>query len=196
MLRSSRVTVSPLLVFAVCLGVYLGYGREVLSFLLCVLAHEAAHLAAMRMLRMPLRRVRFSLFGAVIETDAATPSEEALAAAAGPAANLFLSAVLRRVWPAASRLSFGLCLYNLLPLWPLDGGRMLRAFLNSHFPRSAAAAEKAVAVLTGLVLLGGGLTLCVHGEGIFPPAFAAAVLFRAFSLARKENGVAFPVPEW
>ena len=194
--RNAKVTVSPLLIFAACLGMYLGYGREVLAFAVCVLPHEAAHLAAMRALRMPLRRVRFSLLGAVIETEAAAPSEEALAAAAGPAANLLLSAVFRTLWPAAAQLSFGLCLYNLLPLWPLDGGRILRCVLNVHFPAHSKAAEMGIAGLSGMLLLGGAFALCLRGDGFFPLILAASLLLRAVSLAGKENGVAFPVPEW
>jgi CBS domain-containing protein len=68
----------------------------------------------------------------------------------------------------ATRVAFGnllLCLFNLLPAYPMDGGRILRSFLALRKPeeeatRIAAGAGQALAILMGLAgLLWGNFVL-------------------------------------
>lgn len=124
-----------------------------------ILAHELGHALVAQASGMRPRSIRFFLFGAAtqLERDRATPLREALTAAVGPAISLAIGAALL-VLCAASALYLGhhapdpmklvvlagpwwtlamwtgsinvlLGFFNLVPAFPLDGGRLLRSAL-------------------------------------------------------------------
>lgn len=119
-----------------------------LSLFACVLLHELGHSFAARGFGVPVHRVTLFIFGGVatIGHEARRPSVELLIAFAGPLVSfglafLFINAVRLPVFAepgmglAESLLNYlisvniGVLLFNLLPGFPLDGGRILRAFL-------------------------------------------------------------------
>lgn len=90
--------------------------------------HEIGHWLALRWMGGKVTAMRIGLWGAVMETDSrclSYPGEIGLALA-GPAANLLAAWWLIR-WeePVAAGAHLVLAAVNLLPLWPLDGGRAL-----------------------------------------------------------------------
>ena len=104
-----------------------------LSVLLCAAVHELGHLAVLRLCRCRVREFRAGILGAVIEADTSQLSygRELLAVLAGPFANLLCAAVM--IWVGEESLAGAnivLCVFNLLPLPLLDGGRALRLALE------------------------------------------------------------------
>jgi stage IV sporulation protein FB len=132
-----------------------------------VLLHELGHATVARLLGHPVGDITLTPLGGIARIGAlgARPSHEIAIAAAGPAVNLVLAAAIALfyfLFPiellrmlVVSNLT--LALFNLLPAFPLDGGRILRAWLARRdsvvrATRRAARAGRAVAV--GLGLLG------------------------------------------
>jgi Zn-dependent protease/CBS domain-containing protein len=135
-----------------------------------VALHELAHtLVAMR-LGGRVREITLMLLGGVsqIERPLERPAAEALMAAAGPALSIVLGLGLgllaRLPMPDAARLALRslasinivLGVFNMLPAFPMDGGRVLRAALASRLgfaraTRVAARVGKVAAVLFGIV---------------------------------------------
>lgn len=116
-------------------------------------------------LRQPVHSLCLGLQGAVLRTGPLRYRDELLAAAAGPAMNLALLLAFSRTLPRFALVNFCLLAYNLLPFYPLDGGRLLRAVLRTLLPlRAAVWAERGVCLLCGALLLAcaGYLTLCWH----------------------------------
>ncbi|MBO5214185.1 MAG: site-2 protease family protein [Clostridia bacterium] len=103
---------------------------------LCALLHEAAHIAAYRICGTKMQTVEILPFGicAIPENSLKiTPSNEIFCAAAGPAVNLLLTALLLACPFSAENETARYLLYcngalffiNILPILPLDGGRIL-----------------------------------------------------------------------
>jgi Zn-dependent protease len=105
-----------------------------------LLLHEFGH--ALVAQRLGLRVVDVTIWPLVgmarIEGLSERPGLEAPVAAAGPAANLLLAGILYLLpagwWSAGIGLNLVFGLGNLLPLYPLDGGRILRAWLGRRSP--------------------------------------------------------------
>jgi len=116
-----------------------------LLFFTSIVIHEMAHSLVARSIGLPVRSITLFILGGVaqIKRDATHPGAELAMAAAGPLASFALSALFATIWaltrnawepvPAvAAWLAFNnfvLGAFNMLPGYPMDGGRVLRALL-------------------------------------------------------------------
>lgn len=93
--------------------------------------HELGHYLALYTFGARVSGLRLSALGAVLETDGARLSygQELAAVLAGPGVNLLCALGLTAFgggrWPALTGAHLVLCVFNLLPVVPLDGGRAL-----------------------------------------------------------------------
>ena len=92
---------------------------------------------------------------------------------AGPGASLLLALMVLRLWAGREDVWFlaglSLCLgwFNLLPVWPLDGGRALVLILTGFFSHdTAVSAVRRCSLALGTGLLVGGISLLARGCGI------------------------------
>ena len=143
-------------------GVWYAFTGELFLFLLSALVaiqHECAHAFASARLGYQLNKIVLMPFGAIIDGDLRGISfkDEIFVAACGPLCNLITAAFFVTLWwleptmyaftDTACYSSLAIALVNLLPAYPLDGGRILRCALAKYFlsrnPNSAKAEEKA-----------------------------------------------------
>ena len=138
----------------------LGCGiRGATAVFAAVLLHEAGHLIACRILRVPLRQFRLKIGGAVLGYDASSVSygKEAIVAAAGPLAGLGGTALA--AWTDSPRTAFfglvclSLSVFNLLPIPPLDGGVLLSCALFGCLDADNAARVLSAVRHGGVILL-------------------------------------------
>lgn len=142
--------IEPGLVALLCAWFYFDPAGTFLPFVCAAALHEAGHLAMLLWLRQPVHSLCLGLQGAVLRTGPLRYRDELLAAAAGPAMNLALLLAFSRTLPRFALVNFCLLAYNLLPFYPLDGGRLLRAVLRTLLPlRAAVWAERGVCLLCG-----------------------------------------------
>ena len=151
-------------------------GMGQLAALLCAAAvHELGHLAALKLCRVDVRGLRFGAGGLDMAVSGFTGASERLVCyAAGPAAGLLYCLAVRRVFPSSAIYSLLLSTYNLLPVLPLDGGRMLECLLSEvlcvkHTVNIMYALCLSIAVLlctVGLILLHGEQGAAVFAAGI------------------------------
>lgn len=116
-------------------------------FYLCLLGHELSHALVARRFGLDVRGITLWLFGGIAELggDARSPEVELRVAVVGPVVSLVLAGLLAGMaaiadlssapallvasmwWLSTINLTLGL--FNLVPAYPLDGGRVLRAIL-------------------------------------------------------------------
>lgn len=147
-----------------------------LLFFVSLLAHELAHSVVAMTRGIPVHRITFFLFGGMAQTstDSRSPGEEFAIAIAGPLMSFLLAALGLAVWwigagagwPAVlvggamyvGGLNLVLGTFNLLPGFPMDGGRVLRAAIwkatGSVTRATRWASRVGVWMATGLMGLG------------------------------------------
>ena len=112
--------------------------------------HELGHWLAVRAVGSRVAGITVGAGGMVMETLPLTAPQEILCALAGPAGS-FLLLPLYRVLPLLSLCGLVQGCFNLLPLYPLDGGRALACIL----PPGWMQAVEMTALLALLVLAAG-----------------------------------------
>lgn len=167
-----------------------GAGVSILFFA-SVLAHELSHALLARRFGMEVRDITLFVFGgaATLEGDAKRPRDEAIIAAAGPitsvlvGAGFWLLAVAlndQRFSDLAATLGFAnvtLGLFNLIPGYPMDGGRILRAILWRLRGDQYAATRSAAMVGRGFgyLLVAGGALLAFQSREPFQGIWIALI---------------------
>lgn len=86
--------------------------------------HEGCHVLAVRLLGGRIEGCGLTWGGAILDVSGLPRKREALAAAAGPFGSLLLLSLTRWL-PTLALCGLAQGLYNLLPVYPLDGGRIL-----------------------------------------------------------------------
>ncbi len=110
--------------------------KWVLAVILAVLVHEMFHAAAVYLLSGRIYSLYFGLGGARMKLDVLPPGKELAVALAGPLGSGLL-VLLAPILPRTAMCGLVHCVYNLLPLFPLDGGRILSNLIALLFPGEA-----------------------------------------------------------
>ena len=153
-----------------------------------VTLHELGHIGAARAFGIGTTGVTLYPFGGVarLSRESRTATEEVVVALAGPAVNVALAALaaipMAFLGPVSLLSQFMwvnivLAIFNLVPAYPMDGGRVLRGLLWKRLglhdaTRWAAKAGQAFAVLFGLVGLVYSPMLMVIAVFVFMQASA------------------------
>lgn len=164
---------------------YLDQGGAVPQALAACALHEGGHLLAIRLLGGRVAAFRVSCAGAELRLSARRPlgpGRELAAALAGPAVNLLLAlacAGLGEGWHCFAGLNLALGCFNLLPLYPLDGGRALGCLLAlAGRPGGGEAASRLLSAALSAGLLAGSWLLWRAGApNLTLPCLAAWLLW-------------------
>jgi Zn-dependent protease len=189
----------------------------VLAIFGCVLLHELGHALTARSYGIATRDITLLPIGGVarLERLPARPMQELMIAAAGPLVNVAIAAALVALNAVAGRTdawltllpgegsfvanlagaNLALAVFNLLPAFPMDGGRILRALLAMWRPyaqatRIAAGVGQGLAICLALVGLLGNWTLLLVALFVFVAARAEADAVTAQSLTAQQANAA------
>jgi Zn-dependent protease len=183
----------------------LGLVAMVLFFTSLVL-HELAHAAVARAFGLEVPSITLFLFGGVAEIgdEPSRPDQELWIALAGPAMSISLAvafwflSVVANLWAGAdvvatvlshlAIINLALALFNLLPAFPLDGGRVLRALLWSRSGNVLTATEAAsrTGEVLAIALIALGILNMFQGG---PLAGAWQILIGSFILLAARSAV-------
>lgn len=147
-------------------------------FFVSLLAHELAHSVVAMARGIDVPRITFFLFGGMAQTssDSRSAGEEFLIAIAGPVMSFLLAGLFYALWGVSAGAEWGpflvgtagyltvlnliLGVFNLLPGFPMDGGRVLRSIV-----------WKATGDVTKATLwasrVGSGMAILLMGYGVW-----------------------------
>lgn len=156
----------------------------VLGLFLSILLHELSHSVVARYYGLPIRGITLFLFGGVaeLEEEPLTPKVEFRMAIAGPILSFVLSGLFWLIasigmaggWPEPvigvvrylAALNLLLAVFNLVPAFPLDGGRVLRAYLWNRWRdmRRATRVAANAGIAFSFLLIGLGVVSVLAGD--------------------------------
>jgi len=154
----TKIECTPAFLPGMCLLAWFDPLGAFRPFLIAAAAHELGHIAAILLCGGRIDGIRLGLGDASIRTGFLTYRAELVCALAGPAVNLLCFAAFRTRFSAFAAMSLLLGAFNLLPMRPLDGGRLLRAALQCAGRDETALG--AASLLTAAALLGAALWGC------------------------------------
>ncbi len=171
---------------------------------LCVLLHEFGHALAARRFGIRTPDITLLPIGGVarLERMPDTPIQELIVAIAGPAVNVVIAAILWIALGGPSNwrdfleidtagpgllsqllaVNVMLILFNLIPAFPMDGGRVLRALLATRIDHSLATQIAA--------RIGQGIAICFAVAGFFGNPFLIFIAMFVFMGAEQEASFA------
>lgn len=145
-----------------------------LLFFASVVAHEVAHCVVAVRRGIEVKSITLFVLGGVsrITREASEPSTELIMAVAGPLSSVALGGIGAVIWLASRNaveplgavafylfwINMALAVFNLLPSFPMDGGRVLRSLVwwrNGDYMRATRIACRIGQVTGGLVILVG-----------------------------------------
>jgi Zn-dependent protease len=171
----------------------------ILAIFGCVLLHEMGHALAARRYGIATRDITLLPIGGLARLEGMTesPRQELAIALAGPAVNVAIAGAL---WLSLLRgnmtlpfslapgivqfatqllaVNLSLAVFNLLPAFPMDGGRVLRAILASFISYERATEMAA--------RMGQGLAICLAVLGLFGNPNLLLIALFVFLAARSE----------
>jgi Zn-dependent protease len=187
---ASWLIVAALLIWSLAAGVFPGYYPGLsageywwmglagtLGLFGSIVIHELFHSLVARHHDMPMKGITLFIFGGVAQMGAepASPGAEFLMAVAGPLASIAIGGIfygifeaVTPVWPVGvvgviaylAWINWILAAFNLIPAFPLDGGRILRSALW-HFQGDV---HRATRIASGI---GSGFGILLMAFGVY-----------------------------
>ena len=162
-----KIRIHPLFIIILVLAGFADYGRVMFVSFVSVLFHEMAHAVVAWAFSYRTYRIDLYPFGGVAQMDSALAGDEVaegITALAGPLHSLTIAFLAHYggpylgggdFWSELARINFSLGIINLLPFYPLDGGRVLRALLTSFLGlrRATDIAAKITRFSSGIAIL-------------------------------------------
>lgn len=133
------------IIFSFCM-IYYGEWARYLIYMLALILHEMSHLVVARMLKYKMSNILFMPYGISLDArgDYISPTHEVIIALAGPICNILLVMISVCIWWIEPTMyvytldfvlvNLTLAIFNLLPILPLDGGRvMVSVFYKNQY---------------------------------------------------------------
>jgi len=142
-----KFLISPFFILLAAIMLYFGDWLVFVFHVVALLIHEFCHAIVAKKRGYTLNKIKLQPFGAALSGDIKNikPRDEVYIALAGPVANLILAALTVAtwwIWPISYAythdfvyINLYMAMFNLLPIYPLDGGRILLASLSNKFKR-------------------------------------------------------------
>lgn len=148
--KQFRFVIHPVTILLLLGSIFVGMFWLFFTYLVCLLLHEFSHYLFAKKLGYRCTKITLYPSGALLsgDTDEFTFKDEIIISLAGPLCNILLVIICVFLWWIFPEVfnytadfvvaNLSLALFNLLPIFPLDGGRCLLAILSTKLERKSA----------------------------------------------------------
>ena len=199
--KTRLISISPFTVITVGVLIFLGYGFSLMSYAVILIMHEYAHAIVAERLGYELKSIKIMPYGIAINGDfeTVTPSDEIKIAIAAPLVNIIFWLIIAGTWwlfpitysatKFMGEASLFTAIINLIPIYPLDGGRVLRgiAMLKCK-PKTAQLIVRITSIVFGACIVGISLFLIICGANY---TYATLSVFLVVSLMLPGKGSSY-----
>ena len=160
-----KIKFQPLFFIYVFLCIYFGWNNAVFYYVIVATLHEYGHLCAARLMGYNVDGIVYSLYGVGLKTNNVYKAkDDIIVALAGPFVNLVLIIICICLWwifPSIYYFTYDfvvcnnvIMLFNLVPIYPLDGGRIALALLSKKIKtRKLLKFNSLLCIILGLFLI-------------------------------------------
>jgi stage IV sporulation protein FB len=171
---TKKFQIHPVFWFVIGISIITAHFKELLIVFITVLIHEMGHAFMAHFFRWRIKKIQLLPFGGVVELDEhgnRPLKEELLVILAGPLQHIWMICLVYFFYET-NLISYStyelviyhniiIMLFNLLPVWPLDGGKLL--FILYSVNMSFIKAHRLMIITSGtLITLLIGITLFVY----------------------------------
>lgn len=187
-MKFSNIRILPGFFLFAALGILIVPLKWLVAWIVAAALHELFHIQCLRLFGYHIYSVEIGLTGARITTDAHSGIKVSLCALAGPLGG-FLLLPLLRVMPRLALCGTFQALYNLIPVYPLDGGRAIKGIVEHFFTETVARRILLLIENTILVLLSAAAlyTVVKLQMGLYPIVLAGVLIVRNKKIPCKER---------
>ncbi|MGI6190111.1 MAG: peptidase M50 [Clostridiales bacterium] len=197
------IYISKMMLLMMVVAVLIGEGAKLAVFFVIIFVHETAHVIMARFLDLSVKEIELLPFGGAVRIETLfelSPRHEALVAAAGPLSNIALimgyltfrnlNLLNLENHDLFVQANLAIAGFNLLPVLPLDGGRILRAALSREMGIKKATRITAFGgFLLALLLVMIGLYALYYR--IFNPTLFVTAGFLVYSAVKERRMAAY-----
>lgn len=171
----NKLKISPFLILIIFLSFLSGLFKDVITLFLVIIIHELGHVITSLVYGWKIKRIDITVCGGFITYDEEIDKpfkEEFLISISGFLFQLLLcilSSILNRMGIFSNKLLFmiqkynlSIFLFNILPIYPLDGSKILNVFFNMFLPYKKALKLTTIISVLGIVFM----FLCFFLNGI------------------------------
>lgn len=188
-----KLTLHPLFIALGLASAIFGGLPVFLIYALTALLHECGHIFCAARMGFTCEKISLMPYGAaaICDTDGISAKDEVKLALSGPAVNALICVATAGLWwffpvtyaytDTVFNASLVMLLINLLPAYPLDGGRVLRCMMGAFLPKKAA-----VVTLRVLSVVLAALFVLVFFFAVKNITFLTFAVFLVFSAFEKE----------
>ena len=185
-----KLTLHPLFIALGLASAIFGGLPVFLIYALTALLHECGHIFCAARMGFTCERISLMPYGAaaICDTDGISAKDEVKLALSGPAVNALICVATAGLWwffpvtyaytDTVFNASLVMLLINLLPAYPLDGGRVLRCIMGAFLPKKAAVVT--LRVLSVVLAAAFVLVFFFAVKNITFLTFAVFLVFSAF----------------
>ena len=149
----NKIHISGYFYITIVIGLYFLPIQWLLGWLAAAAVHELSHYLTLKACGVKVYSCLVGPLGAVIETETMKWWQEFLSTLAGPVGGGILIFAAKH-FPHAAICAFFHSAYNLLPMYPLDGGRLLRCTAAAIFtPRITMVLSESVTCIVLIMIL-------------------------------------------
>lgn len=151
-----KIKINPLFLFLLLASFIFDFSMQLIIAFCVALLHELAHIIVAAFCGVPINKIEVDAFGISMQLDKMLPKQEIAITLAGPTANLIFAGVFLFIAPLKFLVNFNIAMaaLNLIPVYPLDGGRAVRAFFALKYSKIQAIwLSKRINIIFSLILI-------------------------------------------